>query len=202
MTEAELTATVRELKTGMDTLTSEWGHFLKIEADRREDDALVRRKKESSDSQKAAAEVSDWEKKQTFLAKHGMKLAGFIFSIVTAGLAWYGSQIRSEIQGEQRAKAVETNIQKNTDAIATFKDETFEDFKTETQEDINVLQRESVNQTLMIDEGFKRVDKVMIKATKLKEEDLPDLPPEFDDAVKSAKALKTHTEKFGKEKKP
>lgn len=199
MTEAELTTTVQELKSGMQVLTQEWGQFLEVEARRREEDALERRKRESSESQKAAAEVAEWEKRQTFLAKHGMKLATVIFSIVSAGLAWYGSKIRSEVQAEQREKIVETNIRKNTDNFTTFKDETFADFKKDTQGDINALQRESVNQTLMIDKGFERVDTIMIKATKLTEDDLPEKPPEFKEAVDNAKALKIHAEKFGKE---
>jgi len=201
MTDEEMTATVRDLKSGMDMLAQEWGDFLKFEASRREEDAVVRRKKESSDSQKAAAEVADWERKQTFLAKHGVKLATVMFSIVTAGLAWYGSQIRSEIQAEERAKQVDESIETNAQSFSTFKDETFNDFKTDTDTDIKTLQRESVNQTLMIDEGFKRVDQIMIKATRLREEDLPDRPPEFDQAVKDAKALKTHNDKFGQKEK-
>ena len=201
MTEADLISTVQELKTGMNNLTQEWGQFLEIEAQRRQEDVVERRKRESSESQKAAAEVADWEKKQTFLAKHGMKILTLAFSAVTAGLAWYGSQIRSEIQAEQRAEKVETNIKTNTDNFTNFKDNEFKTFKEETQGDINTLQRESVNQTLMIDKGFDRVDKIMVKATRLKEEDLPEKPPEFEEAVTAAKKLKTHTEKFGKDKK-
>lgn len=202
MTQEELAFTIRELKTDMhalktntQTLTSEWGEFLELEAARREDGVVEKRARAESESKRAADEAANWERGQTFFAKHGLKVASFIFSIITAGLAWYGSQIRGEIRAEQRAAAVDTGIQENTDNFTKFKDQ--------TDDNITVLQRESVNQTLMIDEGFKRVDKIMVKATKLTEEDLPERPPEFKKAVDDAKALQVHTDKFEKkEQKP
>ena len=121
-----------------------------------------------------------------------MKIAGVAFSAVTAGLAWYGAEIRSEIQAEQHVKSVDDRIQDNTDNLKSFKEE--------TNINIKALQKESVNQTLMINEGFRRVDKIMIKATKLTEEDMPEIPPEFRDAVEEAEALKIHAERFESKK--
>lgn len=194
MTEEELTATVRDLQTNMRNMSDEWGQWLRLEAQRREDEAAQRRRREASESQRAAQDAERWEKSQTFLSKHGAKVAGAIFAMVTSGLAWYGSQIRSEIQAEQRAEKVDKGIEKNTKDLSEFKET--------TKTDIKALQRESVNQTLMIDKGFDRVDKIMVKATKLKEEDLPEKPQEFKDAVEEAKALKVHADKFGKGKQP
>ncbi len=189
MTEEELHNSVLNLQTGMNTLTEEWGEFLQIEAGRRTDDATHRKRFEASESQKADTAAENWEKSQTFLNKHGAKILAGIFALITSGLAWYGSQIRGEIQAEQRAGQVDAGIQTNSADLSEFK-------KT-TGTDIKRLQLESVNQTLMMDKGFKRMDKVMIKATRLKEDELPEYPPEFDTAVADAMALKTYAEKFG-----
>jgi len=54
----------------------------------------------------------------------------------------------------------------------------------------------------MIDEGFRRMDTILLKATKLKEEDLPQIPESFNTAVKDAKKLKLHADKFGSEAAP
>ena len=191
MTSDEMTATVTEVKGTVDTLAEEWGEFLEMEANRREEDAVHRRKREASDSQRAAADAEAWQKGQSFLSKHGSKLLTFFFVVVTSGLAWYGSQIRGEIQAEARDTKVDTDIKANTDDLGAF--------KTTTKSEIRTLQKESVNQTLMMDKGFKRMDKVMIKATRLTEEDVEaiEYPPEFNTAVEDAKALKVHADKFG-----
>ena len=191
MTDEEVTSTVTDLKTGIDQLTNEWGEFLEVEANRREEDAAHRRTREASDSVRAAADAEAWQKGQGFLSKHGAKLLTSFFVVVTSGLAWYGSQIRGEIQAEARDTRVDADIKTNTDDLGQF--------KTTTKKEIRTLQRESVNQTLMMDKGFKRMDTVMIKATKLTEEDVAaiEYPPEFNTAVEDAKALKVHADKFG-----
>lgn len=193
MTDAELHSTVLELKSGLNTLTEEWGEFLAMEARRVDENALQKRRREESDSQLAAQAADNWEKQQTFFKKHGVKLLGILFTVVTSALAWYGARIRSEIEAQQRERAVDEKIQTNTANLA--------DFKETTETNIRVLQNESVNQTLMIDEGFKRVDKIMLKATRLKEEDLPGVSPGFEEVVKEARKRSIHADKFDKDEK-
>jgi len=190
MTEDELHSTVRELKTGMNTLSSDWSNFLKIEVERRESDAASHRKREESDSTRARVDADRWQKGQTFFGKHGAKLLTFLVVSCSSGLAWYGSQIRGEINSEQRAVKVDEDIGENKKGL--------KDLKTETATDIGALQEDSVNQTLMMDKGFRRMDKVIVLTGRVKEEDLPDYPPEFKTAVDSAERLKLHSEKFGK----
>jgi len=197
MTEEELNATVRDLRDELRSLASEWGQFLQMESELREKESESRMRHERVDEARATAEAEEWQLRQTFLAKHGMKIASAAFAAASAGLAWYGSQIRSEIDAEQHAKYVAESVESNSKKIEQFESKTFEEFKHSTKEDIKALKRESVNQTLMIDEGFRRIDTIMIKATRLKEEDLPPMPDEFSSAVKSARKLKIENEKFG-----
>ncbi len=191
MTSDEMTTTVTQVKGTVDTLTQEWGEFLELEANRREEDAKRTRRRDASESQRAAADAEAWQKGQGFLSKHGTKLLTLLFLAVTSSLAWYGSQIRGEIKAETRIIEVDAGIESNKTGLTNL--------KSTTMTDIRVLQKESVNQTLMMDKGFKRMDKVMLKATKLTEEDLLKIeyPPEFKTAVEDAKALKVHAEKFG-----
>jgi len=186
MTQEELAAKIQSLDSSMRSMSEEWTEFLKIEARKRE-----------NDEKKAVEEVNKWEKEQTFLHKHGMKIAGVIFSFVTAGLAWYGAQIRSEIHAEQRSKNVESNIAANKRAFENFKEEEF----VETQGDIQELQIDSVNQTIMIQKGFERIDKAMLKAHPRQfpdEESLPAVDPEFKEAADEARRKKMEIDKFGR----
>jgi len=114
------------------------------------------------------------------------------FAVISAGLAWYGSKIRSEIDAEQQAMRIETAINDNKNNL--------ERFKNEAVGDIHELKMESVKQTLMIDQGFRRVDKLILKAhsKQLSEEDLPEVDPELQDAVKDARRKKEFIDKFGK----
>lgn len=190
MTEEELRTSVLELKNSVGTLTQEWGQFLNVEAQRREESAVERRNRAISESQKAAIEVEEWQKKQSFLSKHGVKIMGFLFAGISTGLAWYGSQIRSEIHAEQRAIEVDEGIASNTKGLA--------DFQEEAKDDINELRLDSVNQTIMIEKGFDRVDKVILTAhTKMDVKDLPEVDPEFKETADEAKRLKLEHEKFG-----
>ena len=77
MTEQELHATITELQSGMNTLTQEWGQFLQAEAKKREEDAVERRRRADSESQRAKIEAEEWQKKQSFLSKHGVKILSF-----------------------------------------------------------------------------------------------------------------------------
>lgn len=181
MTEEEMGTTIRSLDSKIGEIADEWTSFLKLEAKKRE-----------TDERKAVKEVDDWEKKQTFLHKHGTKILGFVFSAVTAGLAWYGSQIRAEIKAEQRAREVDAGIVANKDGL--------NEFKNETREDIHALQLDSVNQTIMIQKGFERMDKTVLKAHPRQFEDEGDLPPIdpiFKETADAAAAKKTHFDKFG-----
>lgn len=190
MTEDELRSTVMELRSGMEALTQEWGEFLSIEVKKREDDVVERRKREQSESQRAKVEADEWQKRQTFMSKHGLKILTTLFTIASAGLAWYGSQIRGEIQAEQRAAAVDKNIEDNSRDLI--------EFKIETKNDISELQMDSVNQTIMIADGFERVDKIILASNpKLDDDKLPEPSPEFKEAAKNARKKKLNHEKFG-----
>lgn len=197
MTEEEISAVVRDLRSDLKNLSTEWGQFLQIEAGLREKESKARREHEQVDAARATLEVEEWQRRQTFLSKHGVKIASAVFAAASAGLAWYGAQIRAEIDAEQRARVIAESVEFNSSKIDKFESLTFKEFKESTREDIKALKRESVNQTLMIDEGFRRIDDIMIKATRLRKEDLPEMPPEFSDAVTSARALKIQNDKFG-----
>jgi hypothetical protein len=162
MTQEEMGATISRLESSVSSLTEEWTEFLKVETQKRE-----------REDSKAIQEVEDWQKKQTFLNKHGAKIATFLFAAVSSGLAWYGSQIRSEIAAEQRAEEVDKSIQSNKSTFETFKKEEFQPVK----EDIQELQLDSVDQTIMIDKGFDRLDKTIIKAHPRQFPDEDALPP-------------------------
>lgn len=181
MTEEEMGATIRNMDSRIGEIADEWTAFLKLETQKRE-----------TDERKAVDEVEAWEKRQTFLNKHGTKILGFIFTAATAGLTWYGSQIRGEIKAEQRAKEVDDSIVANK--------ENLDSFKIEAKEDINALQLDSVNQTIMIEKGFERMDKTVMKAHPRQfpeEKDLPPVDPAFKEAADAATAKKKHFDKFG-----
>jgi len=185
MTQEEMGVTIQKLETSMSSLADEWTEFLKIETQKRE-----------REDSRAIEEAEAWQKKQTFLNKHGAKIAAFLFTAVSSGLAWYGSQIRSEIAAEQRAKEIDASIQSNKTTFETFKEEEFQPVK----EDIQELQMDSVDQTIMIDKGFDRLDKTIIKAfpRQFPDEDaLPPPDPAFRKAADEAAEKKTYYEKFG-----
>lgn len=181
MSEEEMGTTLRNMDSRIAEIADEWTNFLKLETQKR-----------ATDERKAVEEVNAWEKSQTFLNKHGTKILGFLFTAVTAGLTWYGSQIRSEIDAEQKAKAVEESILANKENLNRFKEE--------AQDDIHALQLDSVNQTIMIQKGFERVDKTFMKAYPRQfpeEKDLPPVDPAFKKTADAAAAKKTHFDKFG-----
>lgn len=181
MTEEEMGATLRHMDSKIAEIGDEWTSFLKLETQKR-----------ATDERKAVDEVEAWEKRQTFLNKHGAKIMGIIFTASTAGLTWFGVQIRSEIKAEQRAQTVDDSIVANKKNL--------DDFKLEAKEDIHTLQLDSVNQTIMIEKGFERMDKTVMKAHPRQfrdEEDLPPVDPAFTEAADAATAKKKHFDKFG-----
>ena len=153
MTEEELGAQVGHLRSDISTLVDEWTQFLKLEVDKRttnEQDAVKA-------SEKAASDSDEWEKNQTFLKKHGPKLLGLAFTAVTACLGWYGSLIRSEINAEQQSKKIDTDIAANKTSIEATQT-SFEDFKTTTGSDIEDIRIDNIDQTIMMEAGFDRIE--------------------------------------------
>lgn len=182
MTEEEMGSTIRNMDSRIGEIADEWTSFLKLETQKRE-----------TDERKAVEEVNAWEKSQTFLNKHGTKILGLLFTAVTAGLTWYGSQIRSDMNAEQKAKVVEANIAANKADLTAF--------KGEAREDIQGLQVDSVDQTIMIQKGFERMDKTMLEAHPRQFPDasaLPEIDPAFTAAAEAAAKKKIHYDKFGK----
>jgi len=185
MTEEEMSATVRDLKDGMSSLSNDFTNFLKLESDKHQ------AAKDAATS-KANTEVEEWEKGQTFLKKHGTKIATFLITVLTSGLAWYGAEIKSEIHAEQRAEKVDKAIETNR--------ADFDEFTRTSDAADRTLQMDSVNQTIMIEEGFKRFDKVVLEAhpRQFKDEsDLPPIEPAFTEAATAARKKKLHYDKFG-----
>lgn len=202
MTDDELRATVRDLNAGMATLGQEWKGFLDMEIQRREADATRQRKHEDSesnraamDSDKAQADADSWQKSQTFFGKHGTKILSLTFAGVASGLAWYGGEIRSEMDSQQRAIAIDKDIGENSTGLIENAMADAE-FKAEAKATHRALKDASVDTTLMMDKGFRRMDTVMLKASRLNEKDLPEYPPEFNNAVEAAERLKLLNEKF------
>lgn len=184
MTNEEVGAAVRRLNESMGSLTDEWTEFLRTEMDKR-----------AADSEIAERQAENWKKSQSFIGKHGGKILAFFITAASSGLAWYGAQIRSEIQAEQRAKKVDKAIAGNKASFAEFKEKEF----TQVKEDILDLQVESVNQTIMIDKGFQRLDKTMVRAFPREfpdEESLPKQDPEFRKAADDAAAKKLMYDKY------
>lgn len=196
MTQDELSASVNEIKNGFLTLSQELAEIKKLEISRYKEEAEEKKSREEADRQRMERELAEWQSRQTFIGQHGTKILSAAFAIVSAGLAWYGSQIRSEIDAEQRAIKVESAISQNKSNL--------EEFKKDAKKDIEELQLDSIKQTIMIDEGFKRVDKVILMAhpRNLKEEDLPEVEPEFKEAVDDARRKKEFIDRFGQESMP
>lgn len=156
MTQDELSASVHEIKTGFLTLSQELAELKRLEISRYKEDTEDKKSREEAERQRMERELAEWQSRQTFIGQHGTKILTAVFAIVSAGLAWYGSQIRSEIHAEQQAIKIESAINKNKENLDTFKDD--------AKKDIEELQLDSIKQTIMIDEGFKRVDKVILMA--------------------------------------
>lgn len=196
MIQDELSASVHEIKTGFLTLSQELAELKRLEISRYKEDTEDKKSREEAERQRMERELAEWQSRQTFIGQHGTKILTAVFAIVSAGLAWYGSQIRSEIHAEQQAIKIESAINKNKENLDTFKDD--------AKKDIEELQLDSIKQTIMIDEGFKRVDKVILMAhpRNLKEEDLPRVEPEFKDAVDDARRKKEFIDRFGQDSMP
>jgi len=196
MTQDELSASVHEIKSGFLTLSQELAELKRLEISRHKEELAEKEKREVSERAKIERELAEWQSRQTFIGQHGTKILSVLFAVVSAGLAWYGSQIRSEIDAEQQAIKIETAINQNKTDLKTFKDE--------ATKDIEELQLDSIKQTIMIDEGFKRVDKVILMANprRLKEEDLPEVEPEFKEAVDDARRKKEFIDRFGQDSMP
>lgn len=197
MTEEELGASIVHMRSDISTLMDEWTQFLKIEADKRatnEQNAVAATKKEASDS------ATKWEKNQTFLKKHGPKLLGLAFTAVTAGLTWYGSLIRSEINAEQQAVKIDADIAANKESIEATK-VSFDEFKTTTGSDIEDIRLGDIEQTIMMESGFDRLGKAMITAhpRQLPDEDaLPKPDESFTTTAKAARTDKAYYDRHGK----
>lgn len=168
--------TEAELKHTLQSLTAQVEKLVEVEEQRKEI--------QQNSDQMILEQIKG---SKTFIAKHGAKIAGVLFAGVTAGLAWYAADIRSGIQAEHRSLEVDQAIKTNSANIS--------DLKESTTRDIRALQKDSVKQTLMMNEGFLRQEKILLKATKLNEKDLPKIPDEFEDAVKSAKELEEYVKR-------
>ena len=186
----ELLQSIDALRESFAGLSSEIYEIKKGHAQQKEIENKNIEKSQELERQKLERELSEWQSAQSIWKQHGMKIMTGLFAVVSAGLAWYGSQIRSEIDAEHKAIQVDKSISENRKDI--------EIFKKQTAEDIHELKRQSINQTIIIDEGFKRVDKIILKAhTKLKEDDLPEVSPEFEEAVGEARESKRYIDRFG-----
>lgn len=202
MTHDELSASVSGMKEEFSSFAREIAELKRLEIQRYQDEEQRRReqkaeqeKQKEIERRKAEQELSEWQQKQTFWSQHGSKILGGLFAICSAGLAWYGAQIRAEIDAEQQAAEIELAIDENKRGL--------EEFKKEAKEDIKELRRTSVNQTLVIDEGFERIDKIILKVhpRQISEEDLPDAPLR-EKAVKEAKTTKRYIDNFGEDSVP
>lgn len=170
--------TMDDLESEVRTLSGQFKAFLERDEKRREEERRFIRKLRDSQEHQAAIDADSWQKSQTFISKHGGKVASFLVTAAVAFVTWYGSQLRSEINLEQRANQVDTTIQQNS-------------------ADIRQLKIESINQTIMIDEGFRRFDKILLKSQGLTEEDVGEFPKSFEDLAKNARKQKDMFEKFG-----
>lgn len=202
MTQDELSASVLGMKEEFSSFAKQLAELKRLELQRYQDEEERRKKQESEherqveiERRKAEQELSEWQEKQSFWSQHGSKILGALFAICSAGLAWYGAQIRAEIDAEQQAAEIERAIDENKRGLA--------DFKQEAKEDIKELRRASVNQTLVIDEGFERIDKIILKVhpKQIDEDELPEAPLR-EKAVKEAKATKQYIDKFGEDSVP
>lgn len=182
MTEEELSASIGGLRSDMATLTDEWTAFLRLESTKRE----------TADN-KAVDEVDRWERQQGFLNKHGPKIASLAFAAMASGLAWYGAQIRGEIHAEQRAANIDANISSNKT--------NFNSFKSSAEGDIQDLQLGDIEQTIMMEAGFERLEKAITVAhpNQLGDDDsLPPLDPTYEKTASDARTKKAYYDKHGK----
>jgi hypothetical protein len=202
MTQDELSASVLGMKEEFSSFAKQLAELKRLELQRYQDEEERRKKQESEherqveiERRKAEQELSEWQEKQSFWSQHGSKILGVLFATCSAGLAWYGAQIRAEIDAEQQAAEIERAIDENKRGLA--------EFKQEAKDDIKELRRTSVNQTLVIDEGFDRIDKIILKVhpKQIKEEELPDAPLR-EEAVKEAKTTKQYIDNFGEDSVP
>lgn len=181
MPDDEITSSVKELQSSVRELTDEWTEYLRIETAKRHED-----------KSRSAREADEWERSHTFIGRHGAKILGGLFTVVSAALAWYGAQIRADIDSENRANKIEVGIEDNKKNI--------EGFKEEATEDIRELQIQSVNQTIMIQKGFDRIDDTMLKAFPRRlpdREALPPVDPEVRGWADDAARKKMRFERFG-----
>ena len=174
----DIAMTMDDLEGQVRTLSGRFDAFLKRDEEKHERERKELEVLRNSHKQQAALDAERWQKSQTFVAKHGGKIVSFIAAVALAFLTWYGTQIRHEINIEQRNNDVDALIHTNA-------------------ADIRQLKIESINQTLMIDEGFRRVDKILVKSQGISEEDLPEYSQEFKDLSKDARAKKEMFERFG-----
>lgn len=181
-----------DLKSNFLSMSQDIAELKRLEISRLNSEAKDKEIRDASERAKLERELAEYQSRQGFISQHGAKILSVAFAVVSAGLAWYGSKIRSEIDAEQQAMRIETAINENKNNL--------ERFKNEAVGDIHELKMESVKQTLMIDQGFRRVDKLILKAhpKELSEEDLPEVDPELQDAVKDARRKKEFIDKFGK----
>lgn len=196
MTEEELGAQVGHLRSDISTLVDEWTQFLKLEVDKR----TTNEREAVRASERASSDSAKWEKNQTFLKKHGPKLVGMAFTAIAAGLGWYGSLIRSEINAEQQAEKIDTDIAANKTSIEATQT-SFEDFKTTTGSDIEDIRIENIDQTIMMEAGFKRQEQAMITAHPRQlpdEASLPTVDPAFTTTASAARRDKAYYDKHGK----
>lgn len=186
MNQEEMSLSIKNLEAKVSSISDKWEKFLSFEMEKRE----LEKRQASDDAER-------WQNKQKFLNKHGAKLATFIFALISSGLAWYGSQIKSDIEAEDKARQLDTGIEANKRSFEKFKEEEFAPVK----KDIENLQLDSVYQTIMIEKGFGRLDKTIMKAypkvfpTK---DSLPDVDPGFEKTAKEAGQKKMYYEKFGR----
>lgn len=196
MTEEELGASIGHMRTDISTLMDEWTQFLKIEADKR----TTNEQSAVNEFNRAAEESDKWEKNQTFLKKHGPKLITLLITAITGGLGWYGSLIRSEINAEQQSKKIDTDIAANKTSIEATQT-SFDEFKTTTGSDIEDIRIENIDQTIMMEAGFKRQEQAMITAHPRQlpdEASLPTVDPAFTSTASAARRDKAYYDQHGK----
>lgn len=183
---------LNDLKSNFLSISQDIAELKRLEISRLNSESKEKESRDASERARMERELAEYQSRHGFISQHGAKILSVAFAVISAGLAWYGSKIRSEIDAEQQAMRIETAINDNKNNL--------ERFKNEAVGDIHELKMESVKQTLMIDQGFRRVDKLILKAhsKQLSEEDLPEVDPELQDAVKDARRKKEFIDKFGK----
>lgn len=169
-----------DVSARLDELTVTLENFIHESRQAREEEKSIRNREESKKSKEAEDSATEYQKGQTFLKQHGLKIVGLLFTGVMTFLAWYGNTILNAYKEQERNKAIDKKLEENTDSLTQF--------KVDTTGEITDLKNANIENRVLTVEYYNRLETIIqIAHPSLKNKEIPEKSPIIQKAENQAK---------------